>query len=415
MQLLVNISRKGHRQPHHADPTTGVLHHVVADRQMEQRAVRAKELLSSRYTGLRRAQERKAARRLELEQRMAKIDGVGGTALTESQKGVLRSELARGEVQAEKESRRKITTNDFEALVVIGRGAFGEVSLVRSTSKRGDGKIFALKSMKKESMRRKNQTHHVRAEREALSLADDRYQWLTHLHHSFQDESNLYMVMDFMPGGDLMGLLIREDTFSEGVTRHLMAEAAHAISAIHALGYIHRDIKPDNFLIDATGHLKLTDLGLCKRIGQISPEESPTRILEIFCKTSTDITSQAHECGIGGTSSPPSPNSCIAAFVLEEVGDCEAYYPLTSFDDDDDESADNLTGLTHLFSLEQIEKRRARAKTVVGTPDYIAPEVLAMENGGEPYDSSVDWWSLGAIMYECLVGKSIRCFAFICR
>ena len=155
------------RQIHH--PTT-----EVADRQMEQRAERAKELLSARYKGLRRAQERKAARRLQLEQRMAKIDGA---ALTESQKGVLRSDLAREEVLAEKESRRKMTTNDFEPLLVIGRGAFGEVTLVRtSTSKSGDGKIYAIKSMKKEHMRQKHQTHHVRAEREALSMADDRYQ-----------------------------------------------------------------------------------------------------------------------------------------------------------------------------------------------------------------------------------------------
>ena len=375
---------------------------------MEQRAERAKELLSARYKGLRRAQERKAARRLQLEQRMAKIDGVSGTALTENQKGVLRSELAREEVLAEKESRRKITTNDFEPLLVIGRGAFGEVTLVRtSTSKSGDGSIYAIKSMKKEHMRQKHQTHHVRAEREALSMADDRYQWLTHLHHSFQDESNLYMVMDFMPGGDLMGLLIREDTFSEGVTRYFMAEAAHAISALHSLGYIHRDIKPDNFLIDATGHLKLTDLGLCKRIGQISPEESPTRILKIFRKTSNDISPETNNnYGIDGTSSPLSPNSCITTFAFEEGGDGEAlvYSPVTSFDNDG-ESDDELTGLTHLITPEQAEKRRARAQTVVGTPDYIAPEVLATENGGESYDCSVDWWSLGAIAYECLVGK----------
>ena len=399
---------KDQRQFH--QPTT-----EVADREMEQRAERAKELLSARYKGLRRAQERKAARRLQLEQRMAKIDGEGGTALTESQKGVLRSELARKEVLAEKESRRKITTNDFEPLLVIGRGAFGEVTLVRtSTSKSGDGKIYAIKSMKKEHMRHKHQTHHVRAEREALSMADDRYQWLTHLHHSFQDESNLYMVMDFMPGGDLMGLLIREDTFSEGCTRYFMAEAAHAISAIHALGYVHRDIKPDNFLIDATGHLKLTDLGLCKRIGQISPEESPTRILKIFRKTSHDISPKANNAhGFYGTLSPPSPHSCITTFAFEEGGDDEAlsYSPVTSFDNDC-ESDDELTGLTHLITPEQVEKRRARAKTVVGTPDYIAPEVLATEKGGEPYGCSVDWWSLGCIMYECLVGESLFCIMY---
>ena len=374
---------------------------AAADRQMEKRAERAKELLSSRYKGLRRSQERKAARRLELEQRMTKTDGIASAGLTESQKSILRSELARKEVLAEKESRRKMTTSDFEPLAVVGRGAFGEVTLVRSTSKSGDNSIFALKSMKKEFMRRKNQTHHIRAEREALSMADDRYQWLTHLHCSFQDESNLYMAMDFMPGGDLMGLLIREDVFSEGVTRIFMAEAAHAISAIHALGYIHRDIKPDNFLIDARGHLKLTDLGLCKRVGAMSPEESPTRVLKILGKTSKP-------CAVSPAPlSPQSPHSCITAYALEDGRDCGAspYSLVTSSFDNDDKSDDDLTGLSHLVTPDQIQGRRARAKTVVGTPDYIAPEVLATENGGEPYDSSVDWWSLGAIMYECLVGE----------
>lgn len=375
---------------------------AAADCQMEKRAERAKELLSARYKGLRRSQERKAARRLELEQRMTKADGIASPALTESQKSILRSELARKEVLAEKESRRKMTTADFEPLAVVGRGAFGEVTLVRSTSKSGDG-IFALKSMKKEFMRRKNQTHHIRAEREALSMADDRYQWLTHLHCSFQDESNLYMVMDFMPGGDLMGLLIREDAFSEGVTRYLMAEAAHAISAIHALGYIHRDIKPDNFLIDARGHLRLTDLGLCKRVGAMSPEESPTRVLKILGKTS-----KPSACAMSPAPlSPPSPHSCITTYALEDGRECDAspYSLVTSSFDNDDKSDDDLTGPSHLVTPEQMQGRRSRAKTVVGTPDYIAPEVLATENGGEPYDSSVDWWSLGAIMYECLVGE----------
>jgi serine/threonine protein kinase len=90
------------------------------------------------------------------------------------------------------------------------------------------------------------------------------------------------MVMEYMPGGDLMSLLIKEDTFSEEVTRFFMAEAASAISSVHALGYIHRDIKPDNMLLDARGHLKLTDLGLCKKVGDVSPTDEPEVILEML-------------------------------------------------------------------------------------------------------------------------------------
>jgi serine/threonine protein kinase len=138
--------------------------------------------------------------------------------------------------------------------------------------------------MKKEMMVIKNQVGHVKAERDALAKAEANNRWLTSLHYSFTDETHLYMVMEFLPGGDLMSLLMKEDTFSETVTRFFMAEAAHAISSVHALGYIHRDIKPDNMLLDARGHLKLTDLGLCKKVGEVSPEDHPEVVLEMMRK-----------------------------------------------------------------------------------------------------------------------------------
>jgi serine/threonine protein kinase len=205
--------------------------------------------------------------------------------LPEQKKHELRRVLEHEENSIQKETRKKITVSDFESLAVIGRGAFGEVRLVRRTGKKDDpqtGQIFALKSMKKEMMVVKNQVHHVKAERDALSKADDSNRWLTVLSYSFFDESHLYMAMEFMPGGDLMSLLIKEDTFSEDVTRFFMAEAAQAISSVHALGYIHRDIKPDNMLLSANGHLKLTDLGLCKKVGEVSPTDEPEVVLEML-------------------------------------------------------------------------------------------------------------------------------------
>jgi serine/threonine protein kinase len=205
--------------------------------------------------------------------------------LPEQKKHELRRVLEHEENSIQKETRKKISVSDFESLAVIGRGAFGEVRLARRTGKKDDpqtGQIFALKSMKKEMMVVKNQVHHVKAERDALSAADDANRWLTLLSYSFFDESHIYMAMEFMPGGDLMSLLIKEDTFSEDVTRFFMAEAAQAISSVHALGYIHRDIKPDNMLLSSTGHLKLTDLGLCKKVGDVSPTDEPEVVLEML-------------------------------------------------------------------------------------------------------------------------------------
>jgi len=201
--------------------------------------------------------------------------------LPEDKKHTLRGALDHEEMLIQKDSRKQISTADFESLVVIGRGAFGEVRLVRQKGRKEEPiQIFALKSMKKEMMVIKNQVGHVRAEREALAKADSDNKWLTALHYSFVDESHLYMVMEYLPGGDLMSLLIKEDTFSESVTRFFMAEAAHAISSVHALGYIHRDIKPDNMLLDSRGHLKLTDLGLCKKVGEPSPMDDPNVVLK---------------------------------------------------------------------------------------------------------------------------------------
>lgn len=314
-----------------------------ADKEMEEKAKRAMELLSMRYRGLRSEQEAKHARKMQLEKKIL--------GLPEDKKKVLRQHLEQEEVQISKESRKKVTTAEFESLAVIGRGAFGEVRLVRrKPSNKNDGnRIYALKSMKKEKMVMKNQVGHVKAERDVLASADEYNPWLTVLHYSFTDETHLYMVMEYMAGGDLMSLLIKEDTFSEEVTKFFMAEAAQAISSVHALGYIHRDLKPDNILLDERGHLRLTDLGLCKKVGEVSPTDHPEFVLHHLRHQ------QKREIG----NRPPTA-----------------------------------------------KVRREMAYSTVGTPDYIAPEVLASQNGasGYSYTCAVDWWSLGVIMFECLVG-----------
>ena len=125
---------------------------------------------------------------------------------------------------------------NFQTIKVIGKGAFGEVKLVQ---RKTDGKIYALKSLIKAEMFRKDQLAHVRAERDILADSKDN-PWLVKLHASFQDSAYLYMLMEFLPGGDLMTMLIKYEIFSEDITRFYMAEIVMAIEAVHKLGFLHR-------------------------------------------------------------------------------------------------------------------------------------------------------------------------------
>ena len=110
----------------------------------------------------------------------------------------------------------------------------------------------------------KNQIAHVRAERDILTQA--RLPWIVELLYSFQDEKYLYLVMEFLQGGDLMTLLMEKDILSEEDSRFYIAETILAVEAVHNLNYIHRDLKPDNLLIGKDGHVKLSDFGLCKHV-----------------------------------------------------------------------------------------------------------------------------------------------------
>lgn len=367
---------------------------AAADKEMEERANRAKALLSQRYVGLKRQQEARQGRKMQLERQMV--------GMAEDKKHQFRRHLEHEEMLVQKDSRKKISTADFESLALVGRGAFGEVRLVRSKPKREEPvQIYALKSMKKEMMILKNQVGHVRAEREALSKASSENKWLTALYYSFVDESHLYMVMEYLPGGDLMSLLIKEDTFSENVTRFFMAEASHAISSVHALGYIHRDIKPDNMLLDARGHLKLTDLGLCKKVGEVSASDDPDAILKMLreegvLSNEEDMTDTDVSSGKSDESSGKHRNA-DDSMAMSIDGGIEVGIQCVQKNEKVGGRPSNMpNGKT----------RREMAYSTVGTPDYIAPEVLAAQNGasGYSYTTAVDWWSLGVIMFECLVG-----------
>lgn len=155
-----------------------------------------------------------------------------------------------------------MTKDDFEVLKIIGRGAFGEVCLVRM---KDCDEIYAMKILNKWEMLKRAETACFREERDVLVFGDRR--WITNLNYAFQDDHNLYLVMDYYNGGDLLTLLSKfEDRLSEEMTRFYIAEMILAIDSVHKLNYVHRDIKPDNIVLDSKGHIRLADFGSCLKM-----------------------------------------------------------------------------------------------------------------------------------------------------
>ena len=196
-------------------------------------------------------------------------------SLSADAKSELLSELEQQERKYTRLKRAKLTADDFEPLTIIGRGAFGEVRLVRDKS---NGCVYAMKKLKKTEMVRRGQVDHVKAERNLLAEVHD--EAVVKLYYSFQDEEFLYLVMEYLPGGDMMTLLMRRDTLTEEETRFYIAQTVLALETVHAANFIHRDIKPDNLLLDKHGHMKLSDFGLCKPVDQKLLQTVPEEVLE---------------------------------------------------------------------------------------------------------------------------------------
>uniref|UniRef100_A0A3B4DVN2 non-specific serine/threonine protein kinase n=1 Tax=Pygocentrus nattereri TaxID=42514 RepID=A0A3B4DVN2_PYGNA len=168
----------------------------------------------------------------------------------------------------------RLHRDDFEMLKVIGRGAFGEVAVVKM---KNTERVYAMKILNKWEMLKRAETACFREERDVLVNGD--CQWITTLHYAFQDDNYLYLVMDYYVGGDLLTLLSKfEDRLPEDMAKFYVAEMVLAIHSIHQQHYVHRDIKPDNVLLDMNGHIRLADFGSCLRMMQDGTVQSSVAV-----------------------------------------------------------------------------------------------------------------------------------------
>uniref|UniRef100_A0A3P8VSG5 Ribosomal protein S6 kinase n=1 Tax=Cynoglossus semilaevis TaxID=244447 RepID=A0A3P8VSG5_CYNSE len=199
----------------------------------------------------------------------------------------------------------------FELLKVLGKGGYGKVFQVKKVSGAGSEKIFAMKVLKKAMIvRNAKDTAHTKAERNILE--EVKHPFIVDLIYAFQTGGKLYLILEYLSGGELFMQLEREGIFMEDTACFYLAEISMALGHLHQKGIIYRDLKPENIMLNNNGHVKLTDFGLCKE--------------------------SIHD----GT-------------------------------------------VTHTFC---------------GTIEYMAPEIL-MRSG---HNRAVDWWSLGALMYDMLTG-----------
>ncbi|KAI9055699.1 hypothetical protein LZ554_000642 [Drepanopeziza brunnea f. sp. 'monogermtubi'] len=203
-----------------------------------------------------------------------------------------------------RQTKGKYSLTDFDILRTLGTGSFGRVHLVQS---KHNQRFYAVKVLKKQQVVKMKQVEHTNDERKMLQ--EVKHPFLITLWGTFQDSKNLYMVMDFVEGGELFSLLRKSQRFPNPVAKFYAAEVTLALEYLHGKDIIYRDLKPENLLLDRHGHLKITDFGFAKKV--------------------PDIT-----------------------------------------------------------------------WTLCGTPDYLAPEVVSSKG----YNKSVDWWSLGILIFEMLCG-----------
>jgi serum/glucocorticoid-regulated kinase 2 len=215
----------------------------------------------------------KAMARLQTREDMLKRQKEQAAEAHDSDEGDAHPDEKKDKVTQLLDTTDKVRLDDFELLKVLGRGSFGKVMQVR---KKSDGKVYAMKILKKRAIIARNQVEHTKAERKILQALQ--HPFLMTLRYAFQTKEKLYFVLDYFQGGELFFHLKNNRRFPEDVARIYVAEIALALGHLHSLSVIYRDLKPENILLDDNGHVCLTDFGLSKDV-------DPSDKAHTFCGT----------------------------------------------------------------------------------------------------------------------------------
>lgn len=363
---------------------------------------------------------------------------------------------------------KKTTLKDFKILRLLGQGSFGKVYLVEY---KGDSKLYAMKVLSKEQIFKMRQVNHTKNEREILEKLNNPF--IVKLYFAFQSERKLYLVTEFVQGGELFQLIKSNIKLSEKNTKFYSCEIIIALEYMHRKGIIYRDLKPENILIDKEGHIKLTDFGLSKTFNnrekanilnsfgdqnvsdnkkfifpnhvagdnnfkndlharkEFNSEEK--KFLENLNKNNKLHNFYANKINLN-EASVNSKNLKIFNNIIKPSNNLMVNNKFTDIENCNNTSNFYNANTNLNFNKNMIQSNNFKPKiigenniklmnnfinngnnsinsscnsyektyTICGTPEYLAPEILTREG----YDKSVDWWSLGILMFEMLVGKN---------
>ncbi|KAJ3106270.1 hypothetical protein HDU97_006721 [Phlyctochytrium planicorne] len=338
---------------------------------------------------------------------------------------------------------------DYEIIKPISKGAFGSVYLAK---KRITGDYYAIKVLRKSDMIAKNQVMNIKAERMILTQLDSPF--VVRLYFSFQSKDNLYLVMEYLNGGDCAALIKAVGQLDEKWAKQYVSEVVVGLGFLHSKGIVHRDLKPDNMLIDQNGHVKLTDFGLSRAgflgrrakggmldnflpVGNSNLGASNLNLPAIanYSLPSTpvlgvtpqldDVSGVIHGNPLitlqASSSTNPSPGSSpipglapslpipassqtpLGLFKMTEHVHNRSHSRRSSVASTiSTGSIDGSIGPLSIGSRnpEQGDENAINRKNFAGTPDYLAPESIL----GLGQDAGVDWWALGVILYEFIYG-----------